>query len=110
MTSAEDYLRVECKVSSEGRSVRLHLDGEVDTSTAHLVEDAMSPALDPRCKRLVVNVADVSFMDSSGLRVLVVARNALDGRGAEMVIAGVNDQLRRLFEISGLISVFTLEP
>jgi anti-sigma B factor antagonist len=110
MNSSEDYLRVECEVSGEGRSVCLRLDGEVDANTAHLVEDAMSPALDPRCTRLVVDLADVTFMDSSGLRVLVVARNALDDRGAEMVIAGDNGQLRRLFEVSGLTSVFTFEP
>ena len=110
MNSSEDYLRVECEVSGDGRSVCLRLDGEVDAGTARLVEDAMSPALDPRCTRLVVDLADVSFMDSSGLRVLVVARNALDDRGAEMVIAGDNDQLRRLFEISGLTSAFTFEP
>jgi anti-anti-sigma factor len=109
MNLSED-LRVECDVSAQGKLVCLRLDGEVDASSAHVVEDALSPALDPRCARLVVDLADVTFMDSSGLRVLVVARNALDGRGAEMVIAGVNDQLRRLFEISGLISVFTLEP
>ncbi|HEX2370875.1 MAG TPA: STAS domain-containing protein [Acidimicrobiia bacterium] len=109
MDSAEDYLRVECEVSDDGRSVCLRLDGEFDMGTAPLVEDALSPALDPRCARLVVNLADVSFMDSSGLRVLVVARNALDER-AEMVIADINDQLRRLFEISGLTSAFTFEP
>jgi anti-sigma B factor antagonist len=109
MNSAEDYLKVECKVSGEGRSVHLRLDGEVDASTAHLVDDAMAPALDPRCTRLVVDLADVSFMDSSGLRAMVVARNALADRGAEMIIAGADDQLRRLFEISGLTSVFTFE-
>jgi anti-anti-sigma factor len=110
MDSSEDYLRVECEVSGDGMSVCLRLDGEVDLDTAGLVEDALSPVLDPRCTRLVVDLADVSFMDTSGLRVLVVARNALDDRGAEMVIAGVNDQLRRLFEISGLTSAFTFEP
>jgi anti-sigma B factor antagonist len=109
MNLSED-LKVECNVSAEGKSVRLRLDGEVDASTAHFVEDAMSPALDPRCTRLVVDLTDVSFMDSSGLRVLVVARNALDDRGAEMVISGANDQLGRLFEISGLANVFTFEP
>lgn len=109
MDSSEDYLRVECEVSDDGRSVCLRLDGEFDMGTAPLVEDALSPALDPRCARLVVDLADVSFMDSSGLRVLVVARNALDER-AEMVIADINDQLRRLFEISGLTSAFTFEP
>ena len=110
MDSAEDYLRVECEVSDDGRSVCLRLDGEFDMGTAPLVEDALSPALDPRCARLVVDLADVSFMDSSGLRVLVVARNALDERGAEIVIANINDRLRRLFEISGLTTAFTFEP
>ena len=110
MDSAEDYLRVESEVSGDGRSVCLRLDGEIDIDTAPLVEDALSPALDPRCTRLVMDLADVSFMDSSGLRVLVVARNALDDRGAEMVISKINDQLRRLFEISGLTSAFTFEP
>ena len=110
MNSSKDYLRVECEVSGDGMSVCLRLDGEVDLDTAPLVEDAILPALEPRCNRLVVDLADVSFMDSSGLRVLVVARNALDDRGAEMVVANVNDQLRRLFEISGLTSTFTFEP
>lgn len=110
MNSSNDYLRVEREVSADGMSVCLRLDGEVDASTSHLVEDALSPAFDPRCTSLVVDLADVSFMDSSGLRVLVVARNALDDRGAEMVIAGDNDQLRRLFEISGLTSAFTFAP
>jgi anti-anti-sigma factor len=110
MDSSENYLNVECEVSDDGRSVCLRLDGEVDLGTARLVEDALSPALDPRCTRLVVDLADVSFMDSSGLRVLVVTRNALDDRGAEMVIANINAQLRRLFEISGLTSAFTFGP
>jgi anti-sigma B factor antagonist len=110
MDATEGLLTLEREVSGDGSSVRLRLGGEVDLSTAHLVEDALSPALDLRCTRLIMDVADVEFIDSSGLRVLVVTRNALDERGAEMVIAGVNDHLRRVFEVSGLSSVFTFEP
>jgi anti-sigma B factor antagonist len=110
MDATEGLLTLEREVSGDGSSVRLRLGGEVDLSTAHLVEDALSPALDLRCTRLIMDLADVEFIDSSGLRVLVVTRNALDERGAEMVIAGVNDHLRRVFEVSGLSSVFTFEP
>jgi anti-sigma B factor antagonist len=110
MDATEGLLTLEREVSGDGSSVRLRLGGEVDLSTAHLVEDALSPALDLRCTRLIMDMADVEFIDSSGLRVLVVTRNALDERGAEMVIAGVNDHLRRVFEVSGLSSVFTFEP
>lgn len=110
MDAPEDFLRVECEVSGGGRSVRLRLDGEVDLSTAHLVEDALSPALDRCCTRLVMDMADVGFMDSSGPHVLVTARDALEDRGGEVVIVDVNAQLRRLFEISGLTTAFTFEP
>ena len=107
MDSPDSDLRVDCQVSDDGRSVCLRLDGEIDLGTARRVEEAFTPALDPRCTRLVVDLSDVSFMDSSGLRVLVMARNALDGRGGEMVIAHINDPLRRLFDMSGLTSAFT---
>jgi anti-sigma B factor antagonist len=110
MDATEGLLTLEREVSGDGSSVRLRLGGEVDLSTAYLVEDALSPALDLRCTRLIMDLADVEFMDSSGLRVMVVTRNALDERGAEMVIVGVNDHLRRVFEVSGLSSVFTFEP
>ena len=110
MDSAEDYLRVECEVSGDGRSVCLSVWTVSSTWDRAPRRGCPLACARPRCARLVVNLADVSFMDSSGLRVLVVARNALDERGAEMVIADINDQLRRLFEISGLTSAFTFEP
>jgi anti-anti-sigma factor len=110
MDATEGLLRLQREVSGDGSSVRLRLSGEVDLSTAHLVEDALLPALDLRCTRLIVDLADVGFMDSSGLRVLVVTRNALDERGADMVIVDANHHLRRVFELSGLSSAFTFEP
>jgi anti-anti-sigma factor len=110
MDATEGLLRLEREVSGDGSSVRLRLDGEVDVSTAHLVEDALLPALDLRCTRLIMDLADVEFMDSSGIRVLVVTRNALDERGAEMVIVDAKDHVRRVFELSGLSGAFTFEP
>jgi anti-anti-sigma factor len=110
MDATDGLLRLERDVSGDGSSVRLRLGGEVDLTTAHLVEDALSPALDLRCTRLIMDLADVEFMDSSGLRVLVVTRNALDERGAEMVIVDAKDHVRRVFELSGLSGAFTFEP
>ncbi len=110
MDATEGLLRLEREVSGDGSSVRVRLGGEVDLSSAHHVQDALSSALDQRCTRLIVDLADVEFMDSSGLRVLVVTRNALDERGADMVIVGANDDLRRVFELSGLSGAFTYEP
>lgn len=87
--------------------VLLRLTGEIDTATVHVVEEALEPALNEVSRRLEIDLSGVEFMDSSGLNVLVVARNKLNDRGADLVISEVNDQVRRLFELSGLTTAFT---
>ena len=58
MDATEGLLRLERELSGDGSSVRVRLGGEVDLSTAHHVEDALSSALDPRCTRLIVDAND----------------------------------------------------
>jgi anti-anti-sigma factor len=107
MDKADDLLKISREVTDGGRTVRLELTGEIDAATVHLVEDALSAAFDEGFTQLVVDLSAVDFMDSSGLNVLIVVRNTLDDRGLKLVIAGVSDQVRRLFELSGLTTAFT---
>lgn len=57
-------------------------------------------------KRLVVDVSETSFVDSSGLAALVHMRNDAKDRGLPMLLRGPTQQLRRVLEIAGLASVF----
>lgn len=79
-------------------------------STVPTFEEACSSVLDERADRLVIDLSGVKFMDSSGLNTLIQARNALHHRGLDLVISDVSDQVRHLFEISGLTSVFMFTP
>jgi anti-sigma B factor antagonist len=75
------------------------LSGEIDAHTAPLLASALAdlPAGDT-----TVDVAGVSFMDSSGLRVLIdAATRARDG-GGDLIIANPTPGISRLVEISGL--------
>ncbi|MFE5538528.1 STAS domain-containing protein [Streptomyces sp. NPDC056519] len=83
--------------------VLIHLRGEFDADTAHLVSDAIRAW---RVDRTVIDLSGVSFADSSLLHTLLDART-----GHHLVLAGpLPHQLDRLFTITGTRPLFTFTP
>jgi anti-sigma B factor antagonist len=83
---------------------RLRLVGELDAATApqlqcHLKEHGGATHLD---------FHDVTFIDSSGLRVLVIAARAADPDA--ITLLGPNAHVRRVLEMTGLIDSFRIQP
>ena len=58
---------------------------------------------------IVINLADVFFIDSSGLRSLLGASRRARTRGAEIVLRAVGPEVKRLLEITGTTDEFTFE-
>lgn len=110
MDEPSDQLTISQQVATDGRTVELRLVGEIDMATAPLVEDALSSAIVAERDLVMIDLSGVDFMDSSGLNALINGRNRLGGNGAKLVISGMSDQVRRLFELSGLMTVFTFAP
>jgi anti-sigma B factor antagonist len=61
-------------------------------------------------RHLVVDLADVSFMDSSGLSVLVSGFKAMREGGGEMSVVCPNAAIAKIFSITGLDRVFPIHP
>ncbi|MBO3463003.1 STAS domain-containing protein [Aetokthonos hydrillicola Thurmond2011] len=61
-------------------------------------------------KIVLVDFRDVTFMDSSGLGALVLAFKALRAADIKLVICSVNEQVRILFELTGIDQVFEIFP
>lgn len=91
----------------DDREARLRVAGEIDFGTVVDLELALASVTD-RCRHVVVDLGAVEFIDSAGLRALVVARNTLAGAGGALVITGAGE-LFRVFELGGLSEVFTFE-
>jgi len=60
-------------------------------------------------KHIIVNLKELSFMDSSGLGVLIGRYKEISQLGGEMVVCHVNPFIERLFEMSGLFKIISLE-
>ena len=83
--------------------------GELDLATAPRLKWPLVDAIDSGRDRLVVDLADVTFMDSTALGVLIGARRSL-GPTAHMAIICANADVLKIFEISGLDVAFRIFP
>jgi anti-anti-sigma factor len=75
--------------------------GEVDLVTVHEVRDALTRAASS-CRRVVLDLRQVTFMDSSGLRLLVEAQQEAERDGFAFAVVRGPASLERLFEVTGL--------
>jgi anti-sigma B factor antagonist len=88
-------------VSAQGDAVIVRLMGELDLYNAHVVREALLDQAAKGPERLVVDLSGVTFIDSTGLGVLIEARTALENRRA-FLLAAPGLETRRALEISGL--------
>ena len=105
MTAAQ--LSVEEKRTA-GESV-LVLSGEIDMATAGHLRSAVDDLVGRSHGRIVLDFAGVTFCDSQGLSTLIAANRAAEAAGDRLVLVNVGDFVQRLFDITGLRTVFAIE-
>jgi len=93
------------KVNNEGNLVITPI-GRLDSLTAGDLEAVFNEEITDGVKSLTVNLKNVDFVSSKGLRVLVGAYKKLDGR--EMILNNVNSSITEVLKLSGLLKIFTI--
>jgi anti-sigma B factor antagonist len=82
--------------------------GEVDLLTAPMLQDELDDAIGKRPETLVVDLDAVSFLDSSGCNALVQGKRRADVHGVGLELVQLSPACRRVFEIAGLLDLFTI--
>jgi anti-sigma B factor antagonist len=82
--------------------------GEIDLSTVSTFSERLGDVARKNPQRLVINLTDVDFLDSTGLHAFVRIRKELP-EDCPIVLRSPRQQVRRVFEITGLSPVFTFE-
>ena len=82
--------------------------GEIDLFTAPEFKQAVLSAIEAGAKRVVVDLIEVTFIDSSSLGVLIGAHRRLKARGGQLVVVCDRESILKTFRITGLDGVFTL--
>ncbi len=94
----------------EGDRWIVSLDGELDLATVPLLRDAAREGLaDDTCSVLVLDLAELSFLDSTGLGCWIELRNATEDSGKSLRLESVPPSALRTVTIAGLAPLFGLD-
>jgi anti-anti-sigma factor len=96
--------------AQRGDIVVVSVGGELDMATAPQLQDQITDLLDRGLSRLVFDLTDLSFCDSTGLSVFVRAKNSTDEAGGVVRLAAPQRGVRRILEVSGLVEVLHTYP
>jgi anti-sigma B factor antagonist len=81
--------------------------GELDLATAPMLDAALTKAFESDHGRVVLDLRELAFIDSSGLRTLLTARRRADEAGSAFSLVAGHAALERTLEIAGVHKVFT---
>ena len=103
----------EFSLSQESLDAERHVvavRGEIDLFTAPELKSALSDAIESGHTRIVVDLTDTTFLDSTALGVLIGAVKRLRSRDGRLTIVNVDENIAKTFEITGLDQIFTIRP
>ncbi|MHB8533120.1 MAG: STAS domain-containing protein [Solirubrobacteraceae bacterium] len=91
----------------DGRA-RLVLSGELDLATAPELEAALTRLCESGVHEIEIDLGEIDFIDSTGLRAILLAKDSSAKAGIEFfLVPSRSERHRRLFELTGLRSLFS---
>lgn len=96
------------KIEDTADRRRLTLAGRLDTAAASDLEEGVKKIAAAAALPLVVDVTDLVYISSSGLRCLVQLYNDCHGKNVAMEVTGVKPAIKEIFDLTGFSKVFSL--
>jgi anti-sigma B factor antagonist len=88
----------------------IEVKGEIDVYTAPALREEISSLVDAEHTTIVVDLTQVSFMDSTGLGVLVGALKKVRTLGGDLSLVINEEKILKVFRITALTQVFSIHP
>lgn len=82
------------------------VEGRLDATSTPELEKRVLTSLDRGVRHLVMDFSELEYINSAGLRILVMSYQRLTPRGGKVMICGVRDYIAEIFDISGYNRIF----
>lgn len=93
-------------MEAKNRVLLIRLKGELDHHTAQQLRQQAEQSMEQyQIQHIVLNLAELQFMDSSGLGVILGRYKQVQKNEGEMIICAISPAVKRLFEMSGLYKI-----
>lgn len=94
---------------NKGDKLVVHMTGELDHHSAEEVRNKVDDRLDrDHCNKLVMDFSGVTFMDSSGIGVVIGRYRKLSSRKGKVCMVKATGSVKRVFELSGMFKIIPL--
>jgi anti-anti-sigma factor len=87
--------------------------GRLDTESSPSLEDTIGEQINGGEKNVILDLSDVPYLSSQGLRVILTAAKLADAAGGKLVVSSPQDAVKTIFNITGvrqLIQIFSANP
>lgn len=101
---------MEIREEKKGDTTILALNGHMDISKSVLLEKRVQAVFEQGAKNLIMDLADLHYISSSGLRILLLASQQSQKRGGKLLLCSLQDTIARVFEISEFDTLFPILP
>jgi len=92
----------------KGNKLVLRVEGRLDASTFRSLEEKLMSAIDGGEKVIVLDFADLDYISSAGLRVLIVAAKKAKSTGGKILLACLKSHIKEVFDIANLSAIFPI--
>lgn len=97
---------LECTVTEDLGLKWINVKGRIDAMTSPEIQQHMNDLILDGSRTLVINLEEVHYVSSAGLRVFLGAHKQLKKVGGEMILYKISDPVASVFKVSGLIAFF----
>jgi anti-anti-sigma factor len=88
--------------------VILGLSGKLDATTAKTFEDKILAEIDSGDRRFVIDLSQLDYVSSSGLRVFLLAAKRLRSKDGKIALCSLKDHVQQVFDLSGFSSILAI--
>jgi anti-sigma B factor antagonist len=104
-SSFADGLALSTSIERRDGEVMIFVGGEIDVANSQRLREVIEPCIAVRTP-LIIDLADVAFIDSSGLKILLWAQDAMEGHDAILMLKNPSTSVIALLAATGLDSMF----
>lgn len=99
---------IDVNISGQDHVTLIEVSGRVDSMTAGQLGESLGHAIDGGNVNLVLDLSNVDYMSSAGLREIVTALKKVKRARGNMVLAQPSDRVREVLEMAGLDTIFRI--
>lgn len=101
---------MEINVETQGNVTIVGLRGKLDANSSPAVEKQLQVLIDQGGERLVLDLAELTYISSLGLRIFIAVARSIQKLNGKLALAGLNAHIYEIFKIARFTTIFSIYP